>query len=255
METRAALVPSIVTFGSYCRNPNHSAIGENITSVYDPIPFWPSRRLWLKFFIGLIYVPLLFSLLVFVFITGLFSPSSNQIQYAILFLVLLISGPAFMGLLLLPSWRGVSAGFLAMVTTLLAWNWIGYLGFQNLPEALSESISFTLISASGISVLEFITRDINRRSEVVGWGAGIIAGFLLSFLFVSIFSSYQPKIAIPSGYSSMFGLVGWSIQIAINWISIFFFVDLSGRRVGWGGGIVWAILVGIIFGISFVLMK
>jgi hypothetical protein len=45
--------------------------------------FWPSRRLWLKFFIGLIYVPLLFVLFFWVFLRGLFSPSSDQALYMI----------------------------------------------------------------------------------------------------------------------------------------------------------------------------
>ncbi|MBI5840499.1 MAG: hypothetical protein HZB19_10385 [Chloroflexi bacterium] len=218
-------------------------------------PFWPSRRLWLKFFIGLIYVPLLFSLLIWVFITFSFSPMDMQGRYLTLFFLLLIGGPVSVGLLLAPSWHGAGAGFLALISMLLAWNLAGHLGLRNLPQNVGEAIAYAVLSASGVSVLELIVRDITKRSELLGLGIGVVAGFLVSLLFVSIFSPYHPMIAIPSAYSSMFGIVGWSIQVAINWISVFFFVDLSGRRVGWGGGIVWAALVGIIFAISFALMK
>jgi hypothetical protein len=218
-------------------------------------PFWPSRRLWLKFFIGLMYVPLLFSVLIWLLLRFAFSPMNAQGLYLTLFFLLLLGGPVLAGLLLMPSWRGAGAAFVAMVSTFLVWNGVGHLGIQNLPQSFSEPLSFTLISASGISVLEIIIRDITKRSELGGLGIGIVVGFIISLLFVSSFSPYDPRINIPPDYASIFGLVGWSAQFVISWLTAFLFVELYGGRVGWGGVIVWIALVSSVFGLSFALMK
>lgn len=215
------------------------------TQLASP-PFWPSRRLWLKFFIGFVYVPLLFALLIWVFVRGLFSPSSEQVLYAIPFALILIGGPISIGLLLSPSWRGAGAGCLAMVSMLLAWNLIGYLGLQNQFFGLDESHVFAVISGIGIIVFEFIVRDITKQSELIGLGIGIGAGFLISSLFVSLFSP---------DFSSIFGIVYWSIQFALVWLSAFFFPEWLSRKVSWGGVVVWIVLVAAVFGLSFTLMK
>ncbi len=67
-------------------------------------PLWPPRRLWLKILIGLIYVPLLFDLLIWVLIPAAFLKG----LYSALFFLLLIGGPISIGLLLAPSRRGRS---------------------------------------------------------------------------------------------------------------------------------------------------
>jgi hypothetical protein len=226
-----------------------------INQTSPPPPFWPSRHLWLKFFIGSIYMPILLVLLMWVFFKGLFSPSSEQVLYAIPFVLILIGGPVSVGLMLAPSWRGVGAGLLAIVMMIITWNLIGQAGLQNLPPNIGESLGFTLISATGVIALEFIVRDIDKPSKLGELAIGILAGFLLSLLFVSIFSPYSPRFDIPSEYSTEFGIVGWAVQFSLVWLSAFFFPEWLSRKVGWGGVVVWTALVSATLGLSLALMK
>lgn len=221
-------------------------------SAYDPIPFWPSRRLWLKFFIGLIYVPLLFSLLIWVFVRGLFSPSSDQALYIIPFVLILIGGPVSIGVLLLPSWRGIGVGILALVVMILTWNISGNL-FYGVPY-LNESFS-ALTAISGILVFEFATEGVNQRGRLAGLGIGVLLGYLLSLLFANRFSPYDAKINLPKRYDDVFFIVGWSISFALVWSSAFMFSEFSRRQVGWGGVLIWATTTVVIFGLSAAIMQ
>ena len=77
-------------------------------------PFWPSSRLSLKFFIGLIYAPLLFVVLFWILFGALLVGGYNLV----LFFLLLVGGPISIGLLLSPSRRGVGAGLVTAIAVL-----------------------------------------------------------------------------------------------------------------------------------------
>ncbi len=216
-------------------------------------PFWPSRRLWLKLLLAAIYVPFLFGLLLALFVIGLFSSSDAQYAYGVAFLAILVGGPILVSIFLSPSWRGVGAGLLAMLSVLLVLSVVGYL-VEDAPDIIGEALGFTLIAGSGVSIIEVVTRDVRERRGLAGLGVGLVAGFLLSLAYAYVFYPYSPRADIPRVNEWLF-MIGWSAYFALVWLSTFFFPELFTRRVGWGGVVVWAGLVGLVFGVSFVLMK
>lgn len=221
------------------------------THDISPPPFWPSHRLWLKFFLGLVYVPLIFSLLIFIFIGGLFSPTNAKVLYIALFILILLGGPISTGILLSPSWRGVGAGIMALVGMVVTWGIVGYLVYGVL---YLDEIFPAFAAGSGIFILESLTQNANKRL-LIGRSIGILSGLLLALLFANLFSPYRAKVDLPSGYDGSIFIFGWSMQISLVWLNTFFFADFFGRRVGRGGILIWVILIGVIFGISFTLMK
>ena len=204
--------------------------------------FWPSGRLWLKFFIGVIYVPLLFALLFWIFFQALFLRG----LYLLLLFLLFVGGPISIGLLLSPDRRGVGAGLIAVITIPLIWYMSGFVSqYFNFIE-----IDLLLgLAAGGVSILlEMITGDVRVRAEMVGLGIGFAMGLSLIFLNNFLFGSFHYK-----GNDALM-LLSLGIPNALVWLSTLFFPEWASRKVGWGGLIVWIVLISIVFGISFMLM-
>lgn len=211
--------------------------------IYDPIPFWPSRRLWLKFFIGLIYVPLLFDLLIWVLIPAAFFGG----LYLVLFFLLLIGAPISVGLLLVPSRRGIGAGLVALVAIPVIWYFASVV--SDATRFIDETMQVGIIAASIVVLIELITRDVREQRELVGLGIGLVAGFLLILA--------NDSLVGPFHYTGDDALMLFSLYVpnALVWLSALFFPEWVSRKVGWGGIIVWAGLVGLVLSASFVLMK
>lgn len=212
-------------------------------------PFWPSRRLWVKFFLGFMYVPSLFYLLMMALVAGLFAYDVREVLLGVLFTTVLLGGPISVGLLLLPSWRGVGAGTLAAVGMVSTWIVVSRLAYYDVPYWLRDSLPVALTAGSGVAIIEVTTRDASRRGEVINLGTGMLIGVLLSIVYVSL----VPLYAHSARTNHL--VIDWSAYFALVWLSAFFFPEWFARRVSWGGLMVWTGLVALVFGVSLVPMK
>jgi len=206
----------------------------------SPSPFWPSHRLWLKFFIGFVYVPLLFLLLFRLLFQAIFLRGF----YVALFFLLFVGGPISIGLLLFPGRRGVGAGLVTALALPIIWSLAGILlgtfGFELL---------IGLIAATVVILLEIMTGDVRGRAELGGLGIGLAVGLFLVFVSTSLVG--------PFDYGSGDELLLFSLYLpnALVLPNILFFPEWIARKVGWGGVIVWIVLISMVFGLSFMLMK
>ena len=164
-----------------------------------------------------------------------------------LLFLLFVGGPISIGLLLSPSRRGVGAGLVTVIAIPLIWYVAGfvsqYFNFMEVDLLLG-------LSAGGIAILlEVITGDVRVRAEMVGLGIGLVVGLLPIFVNNSLLGSFHYK-----GNDALM-LLSLGIPNALVWLSTLFFPEWVSRKVGWGGLIVWIVLISIVFGISFMLMK
>src|SRR6266545_4892230 len=194
-------------------------------------PFWPSRRLWLKFFLGFVYVPFLFSLAPWMFILFSFSPADVRSLYLILFFLLLVGGPISIGLLLSPGWRGVGAGLVAVIAIPVIWYIAGIAteGFGSIGFTLQSC----LVAATAVILLEIITGDVGGQAEMVGLGIGLAVGLFLVFV--------NNSLVDPFYYTGNGGLLLFYLYLltTLVWLNALFFPEWVSRKVGWGGVSVW----------------
>lgn len=206
-------------------------------------PFCPSPRLWVKFFIGFVYVPLLFLLLFSLIFQAIFLRG----LYLVLFFLLFVGGPISIGLLLSPGWRGVRAGLVTVLAIpiifLLAGILDGTFGF------IDYELLIGLIAGTVVILLEIMTGDVGGRAEIVGLGIGLIVGLFLVFVSTSLVGPFY--------YGSGDELLLFSLYLpnALVLPNILFIPEWVSGKVGWGGVIVWIVLIAIVLGLSFMLMK
>ena len=206
-------------------------------------PFWPSRRLWVKFFIGFVYVPLLFLLLIRLLFQAIFLRG----LYLALFFLLFVSGPVSIGLLLSPGRRGVKAGLVTVLAIPIVFSLAGILdgtfGF------LDYELLIGLIAGTGVILLEIMTGDVGRKVEIVGLGIGLAVGLFLVFVSTSLVGPFY--------YGSGDELLLFSLYLpnALVLPNILFFPEWISGKVSWGGVIVWIVLTSMVFGLSFIVMR
>jgi hypothetical protein len=106
-----------------------------------------------------------------------------------------------------------------------------------------------VIAACMVVLLELITRDVREQRELVGLGVGLAAGFLLILANSSLVGTFH--------YTGDNALMFFSLYVpnALVWLSALFFPEWFSRKVGWGGVMIWAGLVGLVLGASFAVMK
>ena len=208
-------------------------------------PFWPSRRLWVKSFIGLIYAPLLFLLLFRLFIQAVFL----QGLYLVLFCLIFVGGPISIGLLLLPSRRGVGAGLITAIAIPAIWYFAGAAidTFSFIDNDLQLGVS--LVAATVVALLELTTGDVRGQAQIIGLGIGLAVGLFLVFVDTSLVGPFHYK-----GNDELMFLSLYPPN-ALVWLNALFFPEWVSRKVGWGGGIVWIVLTSLVFGLSLMLMK
>ena len=238
----------------------------NITTDAEyKTPFWPTPRLWLKSILAAIYLPFLVNLLVISLIGSMFE---NR-WFVLLFFITWIGGPISIGLLLTRSSSGVVAGIAATFIMSLVW-YVGslliqdaYQSFagvlqQTLPTrthlALQDIFDFTLplvlTAFSGIAIIELITRDLKGPNGIFALIAGLLSGLILAFLYSFVFSvtyAHGPRA------NDVFRFA-WSAHFALVWLSTFVFGELINRRVGWGSVLAGVGWIGLIFGVSYLVI-
>jgi hypothetical protein len=208
-------------------------------------PFWPSRRLWVKFFLGLIYAPLLFFLLLWLIIPALFLRGLHLVLLCLLF----VGGPISIGFLLSPGWRGVRAGLVAVIAIPAIWYLeaiaIEDFGFIN----IDIDLQLGLFMATVVVLLEIITGDVRGLTEIVGLGIGFAVGLFLIFVNTSLLGSFT--------YTGDYGLLLFYLYLlnALVWLNTLFFPEYVSGKVGWGGVVVWIVLVLPVLGLSFAILK
>jgi hypothetical protein len=228
-------------------------------------PFWPTPRLWLKSMIAAIYIPFLVNLLVISLIGGMFG---NRLL-GFLFFATLLGGPISVGLLLARSSYGLIAGIAALVLMSLVW-YLGSLLIQDvyqtfagdlqqtlgmrailtLQDIFDFSLPLVLTAFSGVSIIELITGDVTNATGFRALAGGLLLGLILACLYSFFFSitySHGPRA------NDLF-LFAWSAHFALVWLSTFFFNELITRRVGWGGVLVGAGWIGLVFGVSYLVI-
>lgn len=229
-------------------------------------PFWPTPQLWLKSIIATIYTPFLLNLLFISLIGGMFG---NRLL-GFFFFVILIGGPISVGLLLARSSQGLIAGIAALVIMSI----VPYLGglliedvYQTFAGVLQQTLSFrtrlalqdifdfslplVLTAFSGVGVIELITGNIRARSGGFALVGGLLLGLILACLYSFLFSvtyAHGPRA------NDVFTFA-WSAHFALVWLSTFFLGELLTRRVGWGGALVGAGWIGIVFGLSYLVIR
>ncbi len=228
--------------------------------------FWPTPRLWLKAIIAAFYIPFLVNLMFNALIGGMFG---NRLL-VFLFFVTWIGGPISVGLLLTRSSRGFVAGIVAGVLMSLVW-YVGNLliqdSYQSIAGVLQQilptrthlalqdifdfSLPLVLTAFSGVSIIELITGDVRYRNGIIALVGGLLLGLILACLYSLLFSVTY---AHGTRADDVF-VFAWSAHFALVWLSTFFFAELLARSVGWGGAIVEATLIGIIFGVSFLVIR
>lgn len=228
-------------------------------------PFWPTARLWLKSLIAVIYIPFLVNLLVIALIGGMFG---NRLL-GFLFFVTWIGGPISVGLLLTRSSHGLVAGFVAAVLMSVVW-YVGSLLIQDsyqafagvlqhalpmrthlsLQDIFDFSLPLVLTAFSGVGIIELITGDVRSPNRIIALVGGFLLGLILACLYSFLFSVTY---AHGSRANDVF-VFSWSAHFALVWLSTFFFTELLTRRVGWGGALVGAALIGLVFGVSYLVI-
>jgi hypothetical protein len=205
--------------------------------------FWPSRRLWVKFFIGLFYAPLLFLLLFWLFIRAVFLRG----LYLASFFLLFVGGPISIGLLLSPGRRGATAGLVTVFAIPIIWSLAGIIyrtfGFRE------NQLFIGLIAATVVILLEIMTGDVGGRVEIVGLGIGLAVALFLLFVNTSLVGSF-----IYTGNDELL-LFSLYPPNALVWLSALFFPEWVSGKVGRGGIIIWIVLILVVFGLSFTLVK
>src|SRR5689334_898840 len=210
-------------------------------------PLWPSRRLWLKFFIGFVYVPLLFSLAPWMLLLFAFSAADVRSLYLILFFLLLVGGPISIGLLLSSGRRGVSAGLVTVIAILIIW-FIAGIAIEVF-GSIGLTLQSCLVVATSVILLEIMTGDVRSQAEMVGLGIGLAVGLFLVFVNNSL---VDPFYYSGEGGSLLFYLY---LLTALIWLNALFFPEWVSRKVGWRGVIIWITLISMVFAISFMLMR
>ncbi len=208
-------------------------------------PFWPSGRLLLKFFIGFVYEPLLFLLLFWLFYRAIFLEGI----YLVLFFLLFVVGPISIGLLLSPGWRGIRAGLVTVIANPVLW-YIAAIATQDVSSIDHDlQLQLGLVAAGVVILLEIMTGDVGGQAKIVGLGIGIAVGLFLVFL--------NGYLIGPFHLAGNDALMSFSLYPpnALVWLSALFFPQWVSRQVGWGGAIVWIVLISIVFGLSFMLLK
>jgi hypothetical protein len=107
-------------------------------------------------------------------------------------------------------------------------------------------LPLALVTSAQIVVLELTTRDVRSRPGIVGLGVGLVAGTLLTTVLAGLVDPQGRR------FFNTFSIL-WPAYSSLVWLSAALFVEVFTRRVGWGGVIVWAGLVGLLFGISILL--
>ncbi len=208
--------------------------------------FWPSRRLWLKLILAFFLAPS-FPLGFLLLLMGMFAGAigwggSNLNSLEWIALTIMIIGPVAMALGLTRWLRGLGSGCLSVLMAfgciIIPTFWGGGLGafFQ---------FSF-IISGSQIGVLEIATGDVKSKRELAGLGLGLVPGLLLGTAFSQLTHAESSNLGIKAALL-------WSIPSSLVWVSALVFPELLAKRVGWGGVVVWATLVALIFGLGLVL--
>ncbi len=197
----------------------------------------------MKFFIGLVYAPLLFVLLYRLFILGLFLRG----LYLALFFLVFVGGPISIGLLLSPGWRGIRAGLVTVFAIPAIW-YIAGIATQDV-SSIDIDLQLGLVAAGVVILLEIITGDVRGRAEIVGLGIGIAVGLFLVFVNNSLVG--------PFSYTGNDELLSFHLYLlnALVWLSTLFFPEWVSRKVGWGGFIVWIVIISMVFGLSFMLLR
>lgn len=208
--------------------------------------FWPSHRLWLKFLIGFIYMPFLFSLVFWTFILFSFSSTSEQGLYLILFFLLLVGGPISIGLMLTPSRRGLGAGLITVVTTPVIW-YFASVAYDN--GYLTDNLQLGIVTASMVILLELVSGDVRQRRELIGLGIGLITGLLLVIANTALVGTY-----FDTG-NDVLTFLSFFPPISLVWLSTLFFPEWLSHKVSLGGIIVWIGLILIVFGLSLLLKR
>lgn len=221
-------------------------------------PFWPSRRLWLKLLLALICSPS-FVVGELLLLAGAFTGGSavnflgfDEISgYLIAFLgiAVMVGGPVLISLSLSLSGRGAGAGLLAVVIMLVTWYFASVA--NDASRYVNDSLQLALTAGSAIAILELIMGGIRNRHGLAGLGLGLLVGLLLVLANSAVVGPFHyggPR-------KNELWILSWSVPFALVWLSSLFFPELLSRRVGWGGVLVWAGLVGLVFGVSLILMK
>ncbi len=211
--------------------------------------FWPSGRLWEKFLIGLFYVPGLFSILVWLFVLSAFSSPGEQPRYFWLFLLTLIGGPVAAGCLLRWPWRAIGRGIALVVALPVIW--------YTLPDAgaglhLIDGVPEASIAAMGLALLlELTAGDADERKGRIGLAFGLAVAVILAFAYNRLAGPFH----FAGAGSVLLTLLSWWAPTVLVSLSIFFFPEWLSRRVGWGGLLVWAVLIAAILTLSIIVLR
>ena len=167
--------------------------------------------------------------------------------YLVLFFLLFVGGPISIGLLLSPGRRGVGAGLVTVIAIPLIW-YIAGIATENI-GSIDIDLQLGLVAAGVAILLEMITGDVRGQAERIGLGIGLVVGLLLIFVHNSLVGT--------SSYIGDDELLSFPLYlpIALVWLNTLFFPEWVSRKVGWGGAIVWIVLISMVFGLSFMLMK
>ncbi len=213
---------------------------------------WPSRRLLFKLILAMVCAPTLtigLSVLLgaaFAGSVGWGGGGTEVAKYGVVGLAVIFAGPFALALTLSGLGKSLVSGCLSILAMGVGMYVLGQLSGTLLTSNAMYAFPLAVVAGMQIATLELASGDIRDKSGIIGVGIGLGVGLTL----VSGFS----QILDPKGESLLKAFsVPWATYSSLVWLSAVFFPDLVRRKVGWGGVLIWALLVGLVSGAALIL--
>jgi len=222
------------------------------------LPFWPSRSFLGGMVLAALAPKIIFTCITYLFYRNLFQTNVfNSMIILSVTICLLAAYPCTLGVISSPSWRGFWGGVLAFLGMVIVFIGLYYIfvinnSFRAMASYLSgnkySSIIYlfiiSLVPISGILILRIVIYKEGKVLRFIHDILGTIMGILIAIIIFFFLSSMYLDITRDQ---LTFLVLDFPLLVEILGLTILTFSELLSRKTGWGGLLIWLVLLIAIF--------